>query len=61
VDPDQNPGGAKWTTKIEKGKKFHVLECWMFSFWRAEGFSCSLDVLYAWRPRVLIKTNKFQV
>jgi hypothetical protein len=24
--------GAKMTHKIEKGKKFDVLKCWMFSF-----------------------------
>jgi hypothetical protein len=32
-------------TKIDKVKKFYVLKCWIFSL-RAEGFSCSLDVLY---------------
>jgi hypothetical protein len=36
------------TQKKEKVKKIHVLKCWMF-FMRAEGFSCSLDVvLEAW-------------
>jgi hypothetical protein len=42
--------GQKWPTKIEKGKKFHVLKCWMFLFedWR---LLCSLDVLYLRRPR----------
>jgi hypothetical protein len=32
--------------KKRKGKKFQVLKYRMFSFERAEGFSCSLDVLY---------------
>jgi hypothetical protein len=35
--------------KYEKVKNFHVLKCWIgCSLLRAEGFSCSLDVL--WRP-----------
>jgi hypothetical protein len=33
------------TKKMEKVKKFHVFMCKIF-FLRAEGFSCSLDVLY---------------
>ncbi len=38
-------GEQKLPIKQKKGKKFQVLECWMFS---SEGwsFSCSLDVLY---------------
>jgi hypothetical protein len=40
VDPDPDPiripdpdlGGQKCPTKVEKIKKFHVLNCWMFSF-----------------------------
>ncbi len=32
-NPDPDPGGQKRPTKVEKKiKKFHVLECWMFSF-----------------------------
>jgi hypothetical protein len=37
VDPDPDPGGQKWPTKVEKKfKKLHVLKCWMASFesWR---------------------------
>ncbi len=30
LDPD--PGGQKYTAKIEKSKDFSGLECWMFSF-----------------------------
>ncbi len=42
-----DPGGQKWHTKIEKKLiKFNFLKCWTFSNLRAEGFSCSLDVLY---------------
>jgi len=44
-NPDSDPGGQKRPTKIEKDKTFYVLKCWMFSF-EAEGFSCSLGVLY---------------
>jgi hypothetical protein len=44
-NPDPDPGAQKVTHKNKKGKKFHVLKCWMFSL-RAECFSCSLDVLY---------------
>ncbi len=36
---------AKMTPKSRKIKKFNVSKCLMFSF-NAEGFSCSLDVLY---------------
>jgi hypothetical protein len=36
LDPD--PGGQKWPKKIEKSTEFHVL--------KAEGFSCSLGVLF---------------
>jgi hypothetical protein len=38
---------AKITHKVEKKKikKFHVLNCWMFSF-EAEGFFCNVDFLY---------------
>jgi hypothetical protein len=32
-------------THKKRKKKFHVLNCWMF-FFGAEGFSCSLGVLY---------------
>jgi hypothetical protein len=43
-DPD--PGRAKMTHKSRrKFWKCHVLKCWVFSF-EAEGFFCSLDVLY---------------
>ncbi len=35
----------KLPTKIAKKKEFHGLKCWC-SLLRAEGFSCSLDVLY---------------
>jgi hypothetical protein len=38
-------GGQKLPTKMGNIKKFHVLNCWLFSL-RAEGFFCSLDVLY---------------
>jgi hypothetical protein len=31
-NPDPDPGGQKWPTKIEKNMKFHVLKCWTFSF-----------------------------
>jgi hypothetical protein len=46
VEPDHPESGsesrrARRPIKIEKVKKFHVLKCW-----KAEGFSCSLDVLY---------------
>jgi hypothetical protein len=34
------------TQKSRKIIKFHVLKCWMLSFFRAEGFFCNLDVLY---------------
>jgi hypothetical protein len=45
MDPD--PGGQKNDPqKYKKVKKVHVLKCWVFSFFRAEGFSCSLDALY---------------
>jgi hypothetical protein len=44
VDPD--PGGQKWPTKIEKVKIFYVLKDAGCSLLRAEGFSCSLGVLY---------------
>ncbi len=47
ADPDPDPGGQKWPTKIEKSPEFHVFKygtgC---SLLRAEGFSCSLGVLY---------------
>ncbi len=40
-NPDPDPGGHKWPTKVEKLKKFHVLKCWMFSFegWRYKFFN----------------------
>ncbi len=38
-------GGKNDPQNQKKIKKFHVLKCWMFSF-KAEGFFCSLDVLY---------------
>jgi hypothetical protein len=37
--------GKKDLQEKKKVQKFHVLQCWMFSF-EGEGFSCSLDVLY---------------
>jgi hypothetical protein len=43
LDPD--PGGQKWPTKIEKVQNFHVSSTGC-SLLRAEGFSCSLGVLY---------------
>ncbi len=37
-NPDPDPGGHKWPTKVNFfKKKFHVLKCWMFSYeksWR---------------------------
>jgi hypothetical protein len=31
ADPDLDPGGQKWPTKVEKSN-FHVFKYWMFSF-----------------------------
>ncbi len=31
ADPDLDPGGQKWPTKIEKVQNFHVFKYWMFS------------------------------
>ncbi len=45
VDPNPDPGGQKWPIKIEKDNKFHLCSAGC-SLLRAEGFSCSLDVLY---------------
>jgi hypothetical protein len=47
LDAESGSGSRKekMAHKNRKNKKFHVLKCWMFSL-RAEGFSCSLDVLY---------------
>ncbi len=41
-NPDPDPGGQKWPTKVEK---IHVLKCWMAFLWAA-GFFCNLDILY---------------
>ncbi len=47
-DPDPDPGGQKWPTKIENRKKYRIFMFWSAgcSLFRAEGFSCSLGVLY---------------
>jgi hypothetical protein len=45
LDPDPDPGGKNDSRKYKKVKKSGVLKCWMFSL-RAEGFSCSLDVVF---------------
>ncbi len=42
---DLDSEGQNEPTKLKKFKKFHVLKCGC-SLLRAEGFSCSLDVLY---------------
>jgi hypothetical protein len=44
VDPD--PGGQKCPTEIEKKLRIFMFGSAGFSLLRAEGFSCSLDVLY---------------
>jgi hypothetical protein len=51
------------TNKIEKKYiKFHILKYWMFSL-VAEGFSCSLDVLYEdlGISKLQILIQKFQI
>jgi hypothetical protein len=45
VDPDPDPGGQKLPTKKKKLRKILFLSAGC-SLLRAEGFSCSLDVLY---------------
>jgi len=46
-NPDTDPGGQKWATKIGRKKVWNFMLwsawCWLL---RAEGFFCSLDVLY---------------
>jgi hypothetical protein len=44
VDPNPDPGGQKWPTKIKK--KFMFRSSAGCSLLRAERFFCSLDVLY---------------
>jgi hypothetical protein len=44
VDPDSLGSLDQGPTKIENGSKFHFLSAGC-SLLRAEGFSCSLDVL----------------
>ncbi len=46
ADPDPDPGGKKWPTKIEKSPEFSLFLSTGCSLLRAEGFSCSLGVLY---------------
>ncbi len=46
VDPDPDPGGQKWPTKIEKKSRIFMFLSTGCSLLRAEGFSCSLGVLY---------------
>ncbi len=46
VDPDPAPGGQKWPTKIEKTSRIFMFLSTGCSLSRAEGFSCSLGVLY---------------
>ncbi len=43
---DPNPGGQKWSTKFEKKLINFILWSAGCSVLRAEGFSCSLDILY---------------
>ncbi len=44
ADPD--PGGQKWPTKIEKIPEFPCVLSTGCSLLRAEGYSCSLGILY---------------
>ncbi len=46
ADPDPDPGGQKWPTKIEKRTEFFFFLSAGCSLLRAQGFSCSLGVLY---------------
>jgi hypothetical protein len=46
LDPDPDPGGQKWPTKIEKNSTNFMFLSTGCSLLRAEGFSCSLGVLY---------------
>jgi hypothetical protein len=56
VDPDSESGsGSRRTKMTHKNVKFHVLKCW-----RAEGFSCSLDVLYEEYEEATRRINKLK-
>jgi hypothetical protein len=46
ADPDPDPGGQNWPKKIKKRNRIFIFWSAGCSLLRAEGFSCSLGVLY---------------
>jgi hypothetical protein len=58
LDPD--PEKQKYPTKKEK-VKFHDLQCWIYSFGGAEGFSCSLKALHGGLENTSFIDNKIPV